>query len=113
MNFLSGFTPLSMICLLYSFRYIFHAFLFNIRNYLPELKNIQRCKAVLNITIPRVNNLSIKPKIAWNICFILYPKHKITQTLQIISKSIEFELCHMKVTTLKVDQRTNHETCFR
>ena len=55
---------------------IFHAFLFNIRNYSPEVSNIQRRKAELNIILPRVNNFDIKRKSAWNICFILYPQHQ-------------------------------------
>ena len=33
---------------------IFHAFLFNIRNYSPEVINIQRHKAELNIILPTV-----------------------------------------------------------
>ena len=41
---------------------IFHAFLFNIRNYSPEVINIQRRKAELNIILPRVNNFDIKQK---------------------------------------------------
>ena len=41
---------------------IFHAFLFNIRNYSPEVINIQRREAELNIILPRVNNFDIKQK---------------------------------------------------
>ena len=41
---------------------IFHAFLFNIRNYSPEVINIQRHEAELNIVLPRVNNFDIKQK---------------------------------------------------
>ena len=41
---------------------IFHAVLFNIRNYSPEEINIQRREAELNITLPRVNNFDIKQK---------------------------------------------------
>ena len=55
---------------------IFHALLFNIRNYLPEVINTQRREAELNIILPRVNNFVIKPKKAWNICFILCHKHR-------------------------------------
>ena len=40
----------------------FHAFLFNIRNYSPEVINIQRREAELNIILPRVNNFDIKQK---------------------------------------------------
>ena len=50
---------------------IFHVFLFNIRNYSPEVINIQRREAELNIILPRVNNFDIKQKKAWNICFIM------------------------------------------
>ena len=41
---------------------IFHAFLFNIRIYSPEVINIQRLEAELNIILPRVNNFDIKQK---------------------------------------------------
>ena len=41
---------------------IFHAVLFNIRNYSPEVINIQQRKLELNITLPRVNNFNIKQK---------------------------------------------------
>ena len=41
---------------------IFHAFLFNIRNYLPEVINIQRREAELSIILPGVNNFEIKQK---------------------------------------------------
>ena len=55
---------------------IFHAFLFNIRNYSPEVINIQRREAELNIILPRVNNFDIKQKKAWNICFIICHQHQ-------------------------------------
>ena len=55
---------------------VFDAFLFNIRNYSPEVSNIQRCEAELNMTLRRVNNFDIKQKSAWNICFIIYPQHQ-------------------------------------
>ena len=41
---------------------IIHAILFNIRNYSPEVINIQRREAELNITLPRGNNFDIKQK---------------------------------------------------
>ena len=55
---------------------IFHAFLFNIRNYSPEIINIQRREAELNIILLRVNNFDIKQKNAWNICFIICHQHQ-------------------------------------
>ena len=39
-----------------------HVFLFNIQNYLPEIRNISRREAELNIILPSVNNFSIKQK---------------------------------------------------
>ena len=51
---------------------IFHAFLFNIRNYSPKVINIQRQEEELNIILSRVNNFDIKQKKAWNICFIIW-----------------------------------------
>ena len=76
---------------------IFHAFLFNIRNYSPEVINIQRHEAELNIVLPRVNNFDIKQKKAWNICFIIYHQHqtrsgkiKTNKTLQILVKAQAF-----------------------
>ena len=51
---------------------MFHAFLFNIRNYSPEVINIQRREAELNIILPRVNSFNIKQKKAWNICFNIW-----------------------------------------
>lgn len=46
--------------------------LFNIRNYLHDVSNIQRREVELNIILPRVNNFVIKQKIAQNICFTIY-----------------------------------------
>ena len=46
---------------------ISHAFLFNIRKYSHE---------VSNIILLRVNNFDIKQKLAWNICFTIYPQHQ-------------------------------------
>ena len=48
-----------------------HAFLLNIRNYSPEVINIQRREAELNIILPRMNNFDMKQKKEWNICFII------------------------------------------
>ena len=50
--------------------------LFSIRNYSPEVLNIQRREADLNIILPRVNNFDIKQKEAWNICFIICHQHQ-------------------------------------
>ena len=55
---------------------IFHAFLFNIRNYSTEVINISRREAKLNIILPRVNNFDTKQKKAWNICFIICHQHQ-------------------------------------
>ena len=41
---------------------IFHAFLFNIRNYSLEVINIHRREGELNIVLQRVNNSDIKQK---------------------------------------------------
>ena len=41
---------------------IFHAFWYNIRNYSPEVINVQRPEAELNIILLRVNNFDIKQK---------------------------------------------------
>ena len=41
---------------------MFHAFLFNIRNYSPKVINIQRREAELNTVLPKVNNFNIKQK---------------------------------------------------
>ena len=30
----------------------------------------------MNIILPSVNNFNIKQKLAWNICFIIYPQHQ-------------------------------------
>ena len=51
-------------CLIFiiDIKQIFHAVLFNIRNYSPEEINIQRREAELNITLPRVNNFDFKQK---------------------------------------------------
>ena len=50
---------------------IFHASLCNIRNYSPEVIDIQQHEAELNIILPRVNNFDIKQIKVWNICFII------------------------------------------
>ena len=51
------------------------AFLYNNRNYSPEVINKQ-CKVELNIILLRVNNFDIKQKKAWNICFIICHQHE-------------------------------------
>ena len=54
---------------------IFHAFLFNIRNYSPEVINIQRRErsAELNIILSRVNNFDIKQKKGMEYLFYYMP----------------------------------------
>ena len=55
---------------------IFHAFLFNIRNYSPEVY-IQRREAELNIILPRVNNFNIKQKKGMeHLCYYMPPTPK-------------------------------------
>ena len=54
---------------------MFHAFLFNIRNYSPELRNIQRRKSELNVILPRVNS-SILTKDGMVYLFFTYTKHQ-------------------------------------
>ena len=50
----------------------FHKFLFNITNYLTKVSNIQWREVELNIILTRVNKFDITPKIARNICFVIY-----------------------------------------
>ena len=56
-----------------NFKQIFHAFLFNIRNYSPEVINIQRRKAESNIILTRVNNFDIKQKKGMEYLFYYMP----------------------------------------
>ena len=51
-------------------KHIFHAFLFNIRNYSHEV-----ILESLNIKLQRVNNFDIKQKKASNICFVICHQH--------------------------------------
>lgn len=46
--------------------------LFNIRNYLHDVSNIQRREVELNIILPRVNNFHIKQKKQHGISLLLY-----------------------------------------
>ena len=57
-------------------RQIFHALLFNIRNYSPEVINIKQRKAELVIILPRVSNFNIKQKKVCNICFTICHLHQ-------------------------------------
>ena len=80
--------------------------MFNIRNYSPEVINIQQGEAESNIILPRVNNSDIKQKKAWSICFIICQqllqtkseKIKTNKTQQILVKThaffVKFELQH-------------------
>ena len=81
---------------------IFYAFLFNVRNYSPE---------VMNIIFLRVNNFDIKQKKAWNICFIIchQPKTrsgkiKVDKTKQILITTqvlfVKTELQHIQLQLL-------------
>ena len=45
---------------MYITQQIFHAVLLNIRNFSPDVINIQRREAELNIILLRVNNVDIK-----------------------------------------------------
>ena len=49
-------------CLVFLSCLIFHASSFIIRNYSPEVINIQRREAELSIILPMVNNFNIKQK---------------------------------------------------
>ena len=42
---------------------------------IPEVRNIQRHKAKLNITLRRMNNFDIKQKVVCNIYFTICSKH--------------------------------------
>ena len=54
--------PLFEVGDLANIKQIFYAFLFNIRNYSPEVINIQWREAEFNIILPRVKNFDIKKK---------------------------------------------------
>lgn len=55
---------------------IMHAFLFRIRNYSSEGSNTQRREVGFNIIFPTLNDFDIIQKMAWGICFIIYPLHQ-------------------------------------
>ena len=85
--------------------------MFNIRNYSPEVINIQQRKVQLNIILPRVNNFDIKQKKTWNICFIIWHQYqtrsrriKPNKTQQISVKTqvffVKTELGHIKLQLL-------------
>ena len=61
----------------------FHVFLFNSRNSSPEVRNIQPREVELNMILKSVNNFDIEQKMAWNICLILYLKHKTNNWLML------------------------------
>ena len=71
---------------------IFDAFLFNIRNYSPEVTNIQRHEAELNIILFMVNNFDIKQKSAWNICFIICHQHQTRSGKIKANKTLQFSV---------------------
>ena len=49
---------------------------FFIKNYSPEVSNIERRGTELNIILPRVNNFDTKQKSAWSICFVIYLQYQ-------------------------------------
>ena len=76
------------------------------RNYSPEVINIQRRGAELNIILPRVSSFDIKQKKTWNICFTICHQHqtksgklKANKTQQILVKTqllfVKAELQHI------------------
>lgn len=113
--------------------------MFNIRIYSAEVRDVQRREVELSITLLRVNNFNSKQKMAWSICFIIYPKQQLKSewmlTRHINSSDniaiffstgtvilnylisiiviIFFVKSLMKMTALKVYPRWNHESCFR
>ena len=113
--------------------------MFNIRIYSAEVRDVQRREVELSITLLRVNNFNSKQKMAWSICFIIYPKQQLKSewmlTMHINSSDniaiffstgtvilnylisiiviIFFVKSLMKMTALKVYPRWNHESCFR
>ena len=116
---------------------MFHAFLFNIRNYSSEVRNIQRRKSELNIILPRVNN-SILTKDGMVYLFFTYTKHEtksewmftrhiiipVTTELSFLKKNqlehffFFFELfvnqqnSNFATWNWQLDPRSNHESCF-
>ena len=52
---------------------ILHALLFNVRNYLPRVFNIQRRETSLNIILPRINNFDINKKNGMQYLFYYLP----------------------------------------
>ena len=116
---------------------MFHAFLFNIRNYSSEVRNIQRRKSELNIILPRVNN-SILTKDGMVYLFFTYTKHEtksewmftrhiiipVTAELSFLKKNqlehffFFFELfvnqqnSNFATWNWQLDPRSNHESCF-
>ena len=91
---------------------IFHAFLFNTRNYSPEVINIQQLEAELNIKLPRVNNFDIKQK-RHGIFILFYASnakqynakikaHKISITIQLFF--VQTELQHLLVNELTFEK---------
>ena len=113
--------------------------MFNVRIYSAEVRDVQRREVELSITLLRVNNFNSKQKMAWSICFIIYPKQQLKSewmlTRHINSSDniaiffstgtvilnylisiiviIFFVKSLMKMTALKVYPRWNHESCFR
>ena len=58
------------ICLTYDIKQIFHAFLFNIRNYYTRGNQYSTTGWGVEYYISRVNNFDIKQKKTWNIYYM-------------------------------------------
>ena len=92
--------------------------MFNIRNYLPEVINIQRRKVQLNIILPRVNNFDIKQKKTWNICFIIWHQYQArsrrikTNKIQQISVKTQVFFVKTELGHIKLQLLVNHLILF-
>ena len=69
---------------------MFHAFLLNIKNHSPEVINVQRGEAELNIMLLRVNNFAIKQKKVCNICFIICHQNQTRSRKIKTNKTVNF-----------------------
>ena len=83
---------------------IFHAFLFIIRHFSPEVINIQRREEELNIILLRVNDFDIKQKQVWNVCFIICHQHQ-TRSGKIKANKTQQIFVKTQVSFLKTELR--------